>query len=292
MSHHSHGGGLLNRTIDALPYELHLPGGFRFCGPGTKLLERLGRGERGINPLDDLCKSHDISYHLNKDTASRRIADKELEEKAWERFKAKDTPFGERVASWFVTTAMKAKSKLGGMVVKRAKKVKRKAVGGRVKKRQASRKPSKPITLRALIKQARSAIRGSGIKSSAAMEKNKRLLRSTTLTALRAVRKLKGRSKVTRERMLALPKSGGLLPLLPIFAGLSAIGSLAGGAAGVAKAISETRDAKQKLAELQRHNQTMEAIALRKGRGLFFKEHKKGGLGLYMAPYSQYAKNC
>lgn len=103
-------------------------------------------------------------------------------------------------------------------------------------------------------------------------------LKRAVKVALTAARKMKkgrslkpvGRGKGARgkagsnnERVLPLPKTGGLLPLLPIFAGLSAIGSLAGGAAGVAKAISETRDASRRMAELKRHNETMEAVALR-----------------------------
>ena len=44
---------LINRAVDALPVELHLPG-YRFCGPGTRLQDRLARGERGINELDEI----------------------------------------------------------------------------------------------------------------------------------------------------------------------------------------------------------------------------------------------
>ena len=57
---------LINRAVDALPVELHLPG-YRFCGPGTKLKERLARGERGINELDEACREHDIAYARYKD---------------------------------------------------------------------------------------------------------------------------------------------------------------------------------------------------------------------------------
>lgn len=263
----SRGTGLLNRTIDALPVELHLPG-YRFCGPGTKLSER--QGQRGINRLDDLCRTHDYSYQRHKDSTHRNEADRELANKAWDRFKSKDTPFGEKAAAWFVTTAMNAKRKMGA--------------GGKKKKRGVKKAS---LSFRSLMSRARSAIKGSGVK-----EGNSKRIRHATIAALKAIRGLKKNKSVRMPRVLPLPKSGGVLPLLPIFAGLSAIGSLAGGAAGVAKAVSETRDAKRKLAELQRHNETMEAIALRKGRGLFLKPHKKGGLGLYVTPYSQQAKNC
>ena len=55
------GSGLLNRAINALPIELHIPG-YQFCGPGTHLEKRLVRGDRGINPLDAACREHDIAY--------------------------------------------------------------------------------------------------------------------------------------------------------------------------------------------------------------------------------------
>lgn len=175
------------------------------------------------------------------------------------------------------------------------------AAAGRVASRKSrSRNSQRPhhVTFGQVVKHARAAVRGQGIRSSRSLELDKRKLRSATMAALKAVRKfrkgkiLSGGSTGKKERILPLPKSGGVLPLLPIFAGLSALGSLAGGAAGVAKAINETRDAKKKLAEMQRHNETMEAIALRKGRGLFLRPYKKGGLGLYMMPYAKYAKNC
>ena len=57
----NHGRGLFNIVLSNLPAELHIPG-YQFCGPGTKLAERLSRGDSGINPLDSACKEHDIVY--------------------------------------------------------------------------------------------------------------------------------------------------------------------------------------------------------------------------------------
>jgi len=107
-------GSVLNKAIDLLPIELHLPGGYQYCGPGTKLKQRLARGDPGINKLDQACKQHDIAYSRYKDSERRRQADKELAERAWQRFKAPDASYGEKAASWAVTTAMKAKTKFGG----------------------------------------------------------------------------------------------------------------------------------------------------------------------------------
>lgn len=107
------GRGLLNKVIDLLPVELHIPGGYRYCGPGTRLTERLSRGDPGINQLDEACKQHDIAYAKYSDDKNRNIADRILANKAWERVKSSNASLAERAAAWAVTTAMNAKSKLG-----------------------------------------------------------------------------------------------------------------------------------------------------------------------------------
>ena len=104
---------LINRAVDALPVELHLPG-YRFCGPGTKLGERLARGDHGINELDEACREHDIAYARYTDNEHRRIADRILAEKAWQRVKAWNSGVSERAYAAAVAAAMKAKSTLGG----------------------------------------------------------------------------------------------------------------------------------------------------------------------------------
>lgn len=114
-------GNILNRAIDILPTELHLPG-YQYCGPGTKLKARLARGDPGINKLDSACKLHDIAYSKFSDSSSRSIADKTLAERAWERVKASDSSFGEKAAAWAITNIMKAKSKLGAGKKKQGKK--------------------------------------------------------------------------------------------------------------------------------------------------------------------------
>lgn len=124
-------GEVLNRAIDVLPIELHLPG-YQYCGPGTKLQERLQRGDPGINPLDSACKQHDIAYNKYKDSKHRSQADKELANRAWERVKASDASISEKAAAWAVTNIMKVKSKFGGQLKrkKRAAGRKRKSGGG------------------------------------------------------------------------------------------------------------------------------------------------------------------
>jgi len=188
------GSGLLNRAINALPIELHIPG-YQFCGPGTRLEKRLARGDRGINPLDAACREHDIAYSRSNDLGQRHVADRILAARARERITARDSTLGERAAATTVWAAMKAKTKLG----------------------MGMKKPS------------------------------------TT--------------KRRKKRILPVAKRGGILPLLPL---LGVVGSLAGGAAGIAKAVNDSKAAQRQLEELQRHNRAME------GRGLYLAPYKRG----------------
>lgn len=193
--------GLMNKLINNLPFEAHIPG-YRFCGPGTKLRKRLARGDVGVNPLDEACKKHDIQYSINKDNLEKRHeADRELAESAWKRVLADDSSLGEKAAAWAVTNVMKAKTKLG---------------------------------------MGRKKCKGAG-----------------------------------RKKTVKTKKQGGFLPLIPaVLAGLSAVGALSSGAAGIAKAVNTSRSQAKELQELKRHNQTMEAIA--SGKGLMLKPYKAG----------------
>ena len=104
--------GFLNHAINALPFELHIPG-YQFWGPGTYLEKRLIRGSRGINPLNSACREHDITYSRNKDLAKRYVADKILAEEGTEHITATDSSLGERAAARAIWAAMKAKTKIG-----------------------------------------------------------------------------------------------------------------------------------------------------------------------------------
>lgn len=80
--------------------------------------------------------------------------------------------------------------------------------------------------------------------------------------------------------MIPIPKQGGFL--IPLISGLSALGGLIGAGSSIAKVVKEVQAAKDQLAEAQRHNKTMEAIAIGKsGSGLYVKPYKKG-FGLFI----------
>lgn len=234
------GAGLLNNIINNLPVELHLPG-YQYCGPGTKLRKRLLRGDRGINKLDNACMHHDIAY-INKDLNVRHKADLDLMNMAKSRLHSKDASKREKMDSWLVKNIMKAKLKAGAGV----------------------------HTFKKVV---------SKIKSTLKKFKGKNNNTAIKIAYAAAKKFIKNKGRVALPRIIPIPKSGGVLPLIPIFAGLSALGSLAGGAAGIAKAVNDYKSAQKNLSETERHNKMMESIAI--GKGLYIKPYKKGS-GIYV----------
>lgn len=234
------GGGLVNSLINNIPFELHLPG-YNYCGPGTRLQERLLRGDKGVNKLDEACKYHDIAY-TNPNLSERHKADLQLMKMAKKRLHSKDASKGEKIASWIVGKVMKAKLKSGAGIKK----------------------------FKTFVSKIRSQVKK--LKS----KDNKTAIKYAYKAAKKLFPKM---CHVRLPRVIPIPKTGGILPLIPIFAGLSALGALAGGAAGIAKTINDYKTARQNLHETERHNKTMEAIAI--GKGFYLKPYKKGN-GLFL----------
>lgn len=254
-------GGMMDAIVDNIPFEMHIPG-YQYCGPGTKLKKRLKRGDPGINPLDQACKQHDLVYSQYRKGPERYEADKLLAQKALQRVVAKDASVPERASALAVAAAMKTKiglTKIGGKLNSRINRVKKK------------------FSFTKLIRNAKIALKRA----------NPSNLKNAVAIAMRTVRKVK-RSEINRPRIIPIPKTGGALPLIPIFAGLSALGALVGGSSSIIKIINEAEQAKQLLSESQRHNRLMEAVALGKpsaGSGLYLKPYKRG-YGLYLKPFS------
>lgn len=235
------GRGLVNSVINNLPFELHFPG-YNFCGPGTKLEKRLQRGDKGVNPLDDACMVHDIAYSKFSDIENRNKADRKLLEMANQRI-TKSNSRGEKVASWIVSKVMKAKIKAGAGFK----------------------------NFHGLIKLVRSQLKNCTAKDKGSLIKH----------AYKIAKRLVKNRKIQLPRVIPIPKTGGFLPLIPIFAGLSALGSLAGGAAGITQAVNNYKSTQKQLKESERHNKLTESILL--GKGLYIKPYKSGS-GLYLTP--------
>lgn len=241
------GAGLLNKIIDKLPFEAHIPG-YKFCGPGTKLAERLARGDQPINLLDSACKDHDISYSKTSDISQRHIADSILQQKALERINSKDSTFGERVSSRLVNFMMGTKRKMGA---------------GMKKKKKMSKKKN---TIVSSIKKIRAEIRKRKPKSE----------QHAIQIALKAAHR--NIPNFSPARIIPIPKTGGVIPLLiPIIAALSGLAGVAGGVSNVVKTIKEIKNGKRQLDESERHNRKMESIALTtSGKGLYLRPYKTG----------------
>ena len=88
------------------------------------------------------------------------------------------------------------------------------------------------------------------------------------IAAARQSLKAVGGKKNSHSRIIPIPKTGGFLPLIPIFAGLSALGSLAGGAAGIVRAVKE--------AHKKRSDEKSGGALSARGNGLFFKPYRAG----------------
>jgi len=228
------GSSLLNTLINRLPVEVHLPG-YQYCGPGTNLKKRLSLGQRGINRLDSACRNHDIAYDKSNSLSDRHKADRELENRAWERVYAKDAGFKEKAAAWIVTTGMKVKRKIGG-----------------------------GCGFKNIVGVAKKAIKKSMKAYSTVGTSNMGKLIKVAIDGVKQhVRKNKTSNKNNKPRVIKVPKTGGVLPLIPIFAGLSALGTLVGGVGNVVKTI---RDIKSN-----------NGSSIHLGKGLFLKPYKGGG---------------
>lgn len=253
------GHGLLDKIIDRLPFEMHLPK-YQYCGPGTKLAERLARGDKGINKLDELCKEHDIAYATYKNSDERYVADKKLGSEAIKRVFSKDAKLGERAASLLVSAAMKAKTSLAKLG-KGLPKLK-------CRKKPKKSKIAKTIAFKTLVKNADKCIRrldffpGIDNRVHAAIQEAKK--------------SVKGKD-VKVPRIIKVPTyTGGILPIIPILVGLSAVGSLVSSVTNVVKTAKE----------INRAGREQRSTELKVGNGLYLRPYSKGS-GLYLSPNSK-----
>lgn len=71
------GKGVVNNMINKLPFEMHMPGGYNFLGPGTRLDLRLDENNKPlpdslpVNKIDEAAMHHDICYSKHEDTKTR-----------------------------------------------------------------------------------------------------------------------------------------------------------------------------------------------------------------------------
>lgn len=206
--------------------------------------KRLERGDPGINGLDKACKQHDIAYSENTSGEKRRKADEILGNSAWKRFKSSDASFSEKLNSLTVAGIMKAKTKLGLGMKNSGEN------NDRYRERQTKKKLQKPksnikkptITTKKVlsnaIKDAKCIL---SVGNPTSVDEATKLAVSAALACVKKHKLPKKKMSDNVPRVIALPKIGGMLPLVPIFAGLFALGALMGGAASVANAVVQTK---------------------------------------------------
>lgn len=251
---------LLNWFINNLPFELHLPG-YNYCGPGTRLQKRLARGDKGINLLDEHCKDHDIAYGQSSSLLDRHKADIKLLQMARYRKSAPNASVGEKIAANLVHKAMLAKVSTGS------------GLSTKIKKSRRSKK-----TGRGLLGKFKTLI----MRTKKHIDKLKPKHKQAAIElAIAAARDLVADNTVKSPRVIPVPKTGGTLNLIPILAGLSATGSLAGGADAVTKVIKDFQIAKKQLANLKKRKHNIGG-SLCIGKGLHLKQHGTG-LGIYVS---------
>ena len=95
----------IQKLIEKTGKEFHWPK-MNYLSPGTRLKERLRRGDRGKNRLDELVKIHDIDYSKAKNLQDKWKADDKMI-RAISKLPGKKTK-QERI----VKTIMQAKRKL------------------------------------------------------------------------------------------------------------------------------------------------------------------------------------
>ena len=124
------GGSFLSNALEKYNREIHLPS-YQFCGPNTRVLERLNQGQRGINKLDRECLRHDLAYFKHKDLKTGHVEDAELVKAPNKRVFAKDSSIGEKLSAAIVSGLITVKETIGmGRSMGKKKRVMKKKKGG------------------------------------------------------------------------------------------------------------------------------------------------------------------
>lgn len=216
---------------------------------------------------------HDIAYGKYSDTSERHKADEYLKSEAFKRVFAKDSSLGERTAALAVAAAMKAKTSLtksGKGIPKKKKIIKKNIIKKNMNK--TNNLKQRKISFKTFVKKVENNMNEAKPKS----------VKCAVKKALQAADMIIKGKKLNVPNSVKLPEfTGGILPIVPILAGLSAVGSLIGGASGVMKTLNGIKSSQKQLDEQRRHNLSMEQKI---GKGLYLAPFRKKGFGLYLRP--------
>jgi len=86
-----------------------------YIGPGTKAVERVTRGDKGITPVDTLAMRHDALYSLAKSKKDIRLADEDFLRIIQKKKVIKDHPMNIRTGELGIASKYAAESGRGGV---------------------------------------------------------------------------------------------------------------------------------------------------------------------------------
>lgn len=255
------GNGLVNSIINKMLVELHVPG-YKYLGPGTNLDLRLLKRSKPKNKLDEAAMQHDIAYSKSEKIKDRHVADKVLQEAAWNRVKAPDATLGGKAVAWLTTNTMKAKRAIGAGLPKR-KTPKNKYTSypvylGEMEKEALTMasQNKKPLTLSINLQRTRDSV----------MSETFLPLTKYQIEKIKKAQKQKKNTISTRISVQQLSefKEGGFLPaLLAAAPAIAAVGSLV--TSGI-NAYNNKKANDRLVEETIRHNRALEST---KGEGLY-----------------------
>ncbi|KAL4105174.1 hypothetical protein QTP88_020446 [Uroleucon formosanum] len=189
-----------------------------------------------INELDKAAREHDYFYKNHKDTKSRHIADKILEQKALERYNDPNSSMSEKFLAFLTAYTMKGKRHLGMNLI--------------------SHKNDTNATFQIA---SNKIFKGENIY----------YLDKIQLDKLKNAKEKKSGVRLEIRSSQIKDKKGGFLPL--IFAGIGAASALVGGVTSIVNTVNDYKHKKAMEKETIRHNKEME----NKGSGLKKKKNKK-----------------
>lgn len=265
-----YGAGLVNKMIDNLPFPLHLPG-YKYAGPGTPLERNLEVGVKPVNKLDEAAMYHDIAYSKTKDTAERSIADRILENKAWDRVKASDASLGEKANAWLVTNAMKLKRVTGQGIGNTNQEYIQYPINldDHEKERLAEAvQYQRSVTVMIRNQRTKDAI--SNEIQVPLTQYQLRKLRSA------ATRNINAKLTFSKRQIQHMGKEGGFLPALPAL--IAAAPAVTAVVTSLFKAYNDKKTNDRLIDEKIRHNRVIEENV---GKGIYLKK-KPTGSGVYM----------
>ena len=102
-------GGDIVEPIGKYVGEVH-PFGDNYLGPGTKFKERIQRGDKPKDRVDEAAMHHDLAYHIYKDKEKRHEADRKLLQ---DLDQINNPSFKERIKRGIAKPVIKSKLYLG-----------------------------------------------------------------------------------------------------------------------------------------------------------------------------------